>query len=342
MQYLPFHVILFLVASVHLYCFQPSALLQDGAINVSLPAYNSDGRIHWELHASKVDPIATNEYRATNPSLCILQDNKPETIAKSSEGFFNLQKHLAHGESTLSVYGRGFEAAGNAWTFEGSNIAGGTRLSCSNDAKVAFEYELNHHLASNPVNVSKKYSKSQITPKSFSSPYPKDAASDFPTVAWAKKFDLFDQGLGNYKFILVGDVLIKMTAREGNQTQAEKTSISCHRLVINLNNEDGNTTKGKFGVIEKLYAQGSVILKQPARICRSEELFWNHDNGEILLEGNASVMDSQWGKAEGEKIILRKEDGRAEVVGGESGRSKLSISDLVLPPINFPKVGTSN
>ena len=44
------------------------------------------------------------------------------------------------------------------------------------------------------------------------------------------------------------------------------------------------------------------------------------------------------GEATGERIILHKDDGRAEVIGGKKGRSKLALPGL--PAFSFPKLSS--
>ena len=40
------------------------------------------------------------------------------------------------------------------------------------------------------------------------------------------------------------------------------------------------------------------------------------------------MFHQQWGEAQGEEIIIHENDGRAEVIGGSEGRSR-----LILPPL---------
>jgi lipopolysaccharide export system protein LptA len=61
----------------------------------------------------------------------------------------------------------------------------------------------------------------------------------------------------------------------------------------------------------------------------ANELKWSEQSGQVNLHGNAKVSHQKWGVAIGEHIILLEEDGRAEVIGGNKGRSK-----LLLPALN--------
>ena len=63
------------------------------------------------------------------------------------------------------------------------------------------------------------------------------------------------------------------------------------------------------------------------------ELKWKDDSGVVELFGDAKVFHKEWGEAQGEKIIIWEKDGRAEVIGGNQGRSR-----LLLPALNKTNV----
>ena len=54
------------------------------------------------------------------------------------------------------------------------------------------------------------------------------------------------------------------------------------------------------------------------------------------LDGGAVVSDDHWGEAIGERIILHKEDGRAEVIGGKKGGRNYLCPDC--RHFSFPKL----
>lgn len=100
-------------------------------------------------------------------------------------------------------------------------------------------------------------------------------------------------------------------------------SIRCDVAEIFLGNgQDGQTE------ISKIDASGSVKLTQVGRECWADHLQWDTNKSQVVLRGNARVLDAEWGEAAGEKILLEKGRGRAEVIGGKQGRSKLSLPNL--------------
>ena len=100
----------------------------------------------------------------------------------------------------------------------------------------------------------------------------------------------------------------------------ENASISCESAEIQLSEgSDGD------GEVSGIHATGSVNLKQLGRECWADQLMWDANDSKVSLLGNARVMDDEWGEATGEKILLEKGKGRAQVIGGSQGRSKLSL-----------------
>jgi hypothetical protein len=304
-------------------------------MGVRLPSYDSSGRLLWEISASEVRPMDEESYYAVNPSFSILENRQATTIAKSSAGFFDMAENKAKGKEVLEVRGNGFSAYGSPWEFE-RNEQEEARLSFAEQANVGFDYELAPQFAelsrkSNQT-VAEDYALAQKKGKKWVRP-PLPDLEAFPTTAWAKSFLLIDHGNGKHQFELKGDVEIKMQMVDENGSGAQETIITCKQATLNLVN-DRNNSQTKAGKIQKIDAQGNVVVKQPTRTCTAQSIHWHEDGAGLILDGNATVYDSKWGKAEGAKIILRKEDGRAEVVGGE-GRSKLSIP--MSPKFRFPK-----
>jgi hypothetical protein len=303
-----------------------------GAMDVRIPAYDDQGRLHWELQAKEVEVLGNKKYNAKQPVMRFLERNRPVSQAYSASGTFDLGLGSAFGKDRLVVDGEGFEAEGRQWSFEEVNKGARNRLEFSEDAKVAFAHEVGSLLALGPEvpKENKEHQKSR-TPANRSS----IELRRFPTTAQAKKFELVDLGLGRHKFLLEENVHIEMEFYDANLSGKQLVTISCERAVIDLGQED-NASSQVIGKIVRIHAKGKVQLTQPGRSCIAENLIWNAKGGEVLLDGGAVVSDDHWGEAIGERIILHKEDGRAEVIGGKMGRSKLSLPGL--PAFSFPKL----
>lgn len=311
------------------------ANLSAEVMGVRLPSYDSLGRLLWEISASEVRPMDNESYYALNPSFSILENRQATTTAKSSTGFFDMAENKAKGEEVLEVKGNGFSAYGSPWEFE-RNEVDKARLSFAEQANVGFDYELAPQFAglsrdSSKVDADDPILRQRKGKNGVRDPLPD--LDDFPTTAWAQSFLLIDQGNGKHQFELKGDTEIKMQMVDENGSDTQETIITCEQATLNLVNER-NSSQPSAGKILKIEANGNVMVQQPTRTCTAQSILWSEDGAGLILDGNATVYDSKWGKAEGSKIILRKEDGRAEVVGGVE-RSKLSIP--MSPNFRFPK-----
>ncbi len=327
-----FERILVRLAIIFVLADQPSLRGTDEVIGVRLPSYDSLGRLLWEISAAKVELIEEDSYYAQNPTLSILENRRATTTAQSTDGYFDVNQRTAKGGKTLEVSGNGFTAFGRPWTFEQNEKDDSSRLSFSEYANIGFDYELGSHFAGLPQ------SRSSSGSESFSGKTARDERADpsakledFPTTAWAKRCELIDLGNGKHRFLLDGETEIRMEMEDVNGSGSQITTITCDQAIMELV-DDKNQSNGIE--IKRVEASGDVVVKQPTRTCTAGTIEWEEDGRGLVLEGNAKVYDVKWGKAEGAKIILRKEDGRAEVVGGE-GRSKLSIP--ISPKFKFPK-----
>ena len=303
-----------------------------GAIDVCIPAYDNHGRLHWELQAKEVEVLGDKKYNAKQPVMRIVERNRPVSKAYSASGTFDLGLGTAFGKDRLVVDGEGFEAEGRQWSFEEVKKGARNRLEFSEDAKVTFADEVGSLFALGPKMPEEK-NEHQLnrTPANRNS----KESRKFPTLAHAKKFELVDLGKGRHKFLLEENVHIEMEFDDANLSGKQLVTISCKHAVIDLGEED-NSSSQVIGKILRIHAKGKVKLTQPGRSCVAENLIWNAKGGELLLDGGAMVSDDQWGEATGERIILHKEDGRAEVIGSKNGRSKLSLPGL--PAFSFPKL----
>lgn len=302
----------------------------NGFFEVRIPTYNEAGRINWELHADEVDKLDEGIYSAQNPKMFILEDQRPATIANSNTGFFNLGQGLAKGGEHLFIEGDGFEAIGRPWTFEENITDARNCLAFSEQGKIGFESQVNAGFVGvsyEGANQRSQKGKSiSISDEKHSMDLP-NFSKDFPTTAYGQKIDIFDLGNGRRRFLLQTDVFIEMQGIEANGSDSQVSTISCDWAELFLG-FDGNSSTDLFGRISKIHAVGKVKLNQPLRKSSADELKWSEQSGQVNLHGNAKVSHQKWGVALGEHIILLEEDGRAEVIGGNQGRSKLFLPAL--------------
>jgi hypothetical protein len=302
----------------------------NGVYDVRIPTYDDNGRINWELFAEEADNLEEGVYSAKNPRMFILDEQRLSTIAQSNSGVFYINHGQAQGTENLFVKGDGFEAIGKPWTFEENVASSRNRLAFSERGKIGFNEGIESgfvngsgqgpspgsRIRGNPLIQS---SDKNITDEEFS--------KDFPTTAYGKKIELLDLGDGRRQFILEGDVFIKMLDLENNSSVPYYSTISCDWAELLLG-KDGNTSSESFGQISKIHARGNVNLIQPLRKSSAGELNWTEESGRVYLFNNAKVFHQKWGEAQGEEIIVHEKDGRAEVIGGSQGRSR-----LILPPL---------
>ena len=322
----------FFIAVVCFSTWQTAVGDRPGAIDVRIPAYDDNGRLHWELQADEVELLGDKKYNAKQPVMRILEKNRPVSEAYSNSGTFDLVRGSAYGKDRLVVDGDGFEAEGKGWSFETVDKGARNRLEFSQDARVGFAHEVGGLLALGP-----QVPTDQAPLISRANHRNLEELRKFPTLAQAKKFELIDLGKGRHKFLLEENVHIEMEFYDANLSEKHLATISCELAVIDLGKED-NSSSQVIGKILRIQAKEKVRLTQPGRFCAAENLIWNAKGGEVLLDGGAVVSDEQWGEATGERIILHKDDGRAEVIGGKKGRSKLALPGL--PAFSFPKLSS--
>ncbi len=308
--------------------------IQPGALDVRIPAYDGNGRLLWELSASEVDLLEKQTYDARNPQVRVLQGNQPTLSARSSSGTFDLESSYAKGSDALWVEGSGFQAVGRPWQFESGVSDGSTKLSFSDRSEVGFDFELGPVLTGETSGQVEGSSRKEL---GEGMPHEKIDDNEFPTLARSRHSVVLDLGGGNHKFLLENEVLIEMKIQDENASGFQVATISCSRLVVDLKKDSNTSDQGAFGQIVRIHAEGNVVMNDPARKCSAEQLLWlAEEGGSVLLEGDALVLDRQWGEARGEKIILRKEDGRAEVIGGKDGWSRIALP--AIPAFSFPKL----
>ena len=308
----------------------------EGAIEVRIPTYDHNGRISWELEAEEVDVVGQSIYSAKNPKMFILENQKPSTVAKTSSGIFNIGKGIAQGDDNLLVEGEGFQAIGRPWTFE-ENIAGSkSHLAFAEQGKIGFEEGVDAGFVRGVESQdSTKVSSGAGSGIMTDAPMMAEFSQEFPTTAYGEEIHIYDLGGGKKRFLLQKNVFIRMEDTESNCSTPEYSTINCERAEILLGPDDNGTKVHAFGKISQIHATGTVKLNQPSRRSSADELKWSQGSGRVDLFGNAKVFHKKWGAAEGEKIVISQKDGRAEVIGGKQGRSR-----LLLPALNkskFPK-----
>lgn len=301
----------------------------NGALDVRIPTYDQEGRINWELRAKEVDAVQEGVYLAKEPMIFLLEDQKPATIARSNYGLFNTQKGVANGSGYLLVEGEGFEAIGKPWTFEEDRASATNRLAFSEHGKIGFEEEVDSYFGkANGVGASNPSSNTEENNSVYKDREP-DFSKDFPTTAYGDKIYLDDLGDGKKRFLLEKDVLIKMKDLESNTSETGFTTISCDWAEILIGKDGNDSAFDSFGMISQIHALGKVELIQPMRKSSADELKWTEESAQVVLLGSAKVSHKKWGEAQGEKIIISEKNGRAEVIGGNEGRSR-----VLLPALN--------
>ena len=285
------------------------------ASEVVIPAYDEDGKIAWELRASEVTSVGEDRYLAQDPVLEILSPDQTSNLAESDQGVFNLAERKAEGESRMTLTGSGFEAEGEGWSFEEKDRTKNHRFIFEENTRIAFEHPFSELLAGLPP-----ASPNPLLPPTQSSKKKKqENTNPFPSIAYAERFEVISLQDGGHQFLLEGNVSVT----------TEDASISCESAEILLSKRPDGP-----GEVSDIHATGSVNLKQLGRKCWADQLMWDANDSKVSLLGNARVMDDEWGEATGEKILLEKGKGRAQVIGGKQGRSKLSLPNL--PAFSFP------
>lgn len=314
------------VSSFLLVVFLYSNQEASGAFDVRIPTYDNAGRISWELQAEEVDTIEEGVYSARRPKMIFLESQQPATTAESNSGYFNIEHGKASGTENLFVQGQGFEAIGKPWSFDEDLTDARNRLAFSEQGKIGFESVVDSGFITGKSKVPPETLKNGDLNKSGESDE-YEFSKNFPTTALGDKIDLFDLGNGNRKVILQNNVFIKMVDTETNATVDNFSTMTSDWAEIYLGN-DANKTSDSFGKISQIHALGDVKLNQPLRKSSADELKWNDQSGKVELFGDAKVFHQEWGEAQGEKIIIWEIDGRAEVIGGKQGRSRLLLPTM--------------
>lgn len=303
----------------------------EGAVEVRIPTYDHNGRISWELEAEEVDVVGQSIYSAKNPKMFILENQKPSTIAKTSSGIFNIGEGMARGDENLLVEGEGFKAIGRPWTFEENTSGSKSQLAFSEQGKIGFDEGVDAGFVRGKSQNISKASMDARPEIMHGTMEDSEFSHEFPTTAYGEQIYIFDLGEGKKRFLLQKNVFIRMEDTESNSSEPNFSTIHCEWAEILLG-KDEDTSTDAFGKISQIHATGNVKLKQPLRSSSADELKWSQGSGRVDLSGSAKVFHQKWGAAEGEKIVISQKDGRAEVIGGKEGRSRLLLPGLNKSP----------
>ncbi len=125
----------------------------------------------------------------------------------------------------------------------------------------------------------------------------------------------------------------KLVVFSGNAvaTQGEKT-IKADRLLIYYKDKDRPATPeksnkmdmGTAGDLEKLEAQGQVVITQTNRVVTGDHAVFYQDSQKIVMTGNA-VMREGKNMVKGEKIVVFLDENRGVIEGSERKRVTATI-----------------
>ena len=291
-----------------------------GVLRVQVPGFGSDGRLSWELRAREVRSLENEFYEADNPLLKTYGKSGVRTEAKSSSGVFDLKAGHAFGKEVLSLRGEGFSARGKKWKWWQKSSKGNHRVVFEQGGELSFEMELGDFLLSRDF----------VKPKGCPDEPPENNKKA-PTVARADFIELMAVNEKSHRFALEGNVSVV-----GNELR-----LSCDKMEVKFD-RDSNSSPSDFGEISFITAVGKIEFAQKGRVSYCNVLRMDVAKGEVLLEGNeespAQVVDEEWGKASGDRIVLEKGKRRARVLRGKAGK-RPSLELPALPDLGFELKG---
>ena len=283
---------------------------------VTIPKFGESGNINWVLQAKFVRMLDQNVYNVGNPILESLSERFGDTKLWSDKGIFDIAKGFAEGDSVLFAKGNGFSANGENWRWKDETESGGNHITLAKSANLSFESEIPSETIKKPNLPSKKVVNGTDL-------------NNTQTVAEADLIEFFEVGYGNYSFNLKGSVHI----------HDRNLKITCQNMEIFVG-RDKNVSEQDFGKIREIKANGKVLMILGTRTCKADTVVLNTIDGSGILEGNATVEDSEWGIVSGNKIILDKETGKARVVGEVGKRPTVRIPNsdkFLLPGLKLQK-----
>ena len=114
--------------------------------DLTMPHFNENGHLFWELHASKVIQMEDSVFLTTDPTLSFYEAQAIDYIAKSSSGVFNTKDGRASGAEKLEVLGSGFTAKGNHWSWKSLSDLGENHIKFQDSGRIVFPRGLGSHL----------------------------------------------------------------------------------------------------------------------------------------------------------------------------------------------------
>ena len=291
-----------------------------GVLRVQVPGFGPDGRLSWELRAREVRSLENEFYEAGNPLLKTYGKSGVRTEAKSSSGVFDLKAGHAFGKELLFVLGEGFSAKGKKWKWWQKSAKGNHRMVFEQGGELSFDMELGDFLLSRDF----------VEPRGCpDESLEKDKT--VPTVARADFIELMAVNENSHRFVLEGNVSVV-----GNELR-----LNCDKMEVKFD-KDSNSSPSDFGEISFITAVGKIEFAQKGRVSYCDVLRMDVAKGEVLLEGSeespAQVVDEEWGKASGDRIVLEKGKRRARVLSGKSGK-RPSLVLPTLPDLGFELKG---
>jgi len=287
--------------------------------NLTIPRFNEDGHLSWELHASEVNTIDKETFLTTNPLLYLFNNQILDLTAKSETGEFLLKSERAHGSGLLQVTGNGFSAKGNDWQWNNSVKSGRNQMIFNRNGEVIFNEGLDRFFVV-PLNREDP----SCTPSEDERNQTTVEASNIPTIAQADYLEFLSTVNNSHLFLLDGNVSI----------EGDNLFLTCDKIEV-LFVKDANETSSEIGKISEMDAKGKVILRQGGRTSYGDTMVLDVKLGTVLLNGQARVVDDEWGEASGDRIILEKGKRKARVLRGEGRRPKLELPPL--PDFGFRK-----
>ena len=287
--------------------------------NLTIPRFDEDGHLSWELHASEVKTKDKETFLTTNPILYLFTNQILDLTAKSESGEFLLKSERAHGVGLFEVIGNGFSAKGNAWQWNNSVEGGRNQMIFNRDGKVIFNEGLGGFFG-----VLSNKEEPTCIPSEDEGNQTTGEVTTIPTVAQADHLEFLSMINNSHLFLLDGNVSI----------EGDNLFLTCNKIEV-LFVKDANLTSSEIGKISRMDAKGKVILRQGGRTSYGDTMVLDVKLGTVLLNGQARVVDDEWGEASGDSIILEKGKRKARVLRGNGRRPKVELPPL--PDFGFSK-----
>jgi lipopolysaccharide export system protein LptA len=185
----------------------------------------------------------------------------------------------------------------------------------------------------NPSTSSGQASTGNITGNTTASPAP--AANSTPTVITSDEQELLTSPAGNQYWF------------EGNVEIDGALKATCDKMEVLATpaHAAGNTTVAtatpESGAIDRILAEGHVVITQGTRRATAGQAEITPGAGEVVLTENPLVVDSADGtQAIGARMVLKRGERKAFIEGPEATPGQpAQRPTLILPPMNFDNFG---